>query len=107
MIRSGQAIVDNEPDIFLFVNVYFGSNYNAANGDVKCVWRDLDELNTGVADAFLTRLAVAPGTLPGVRELFMDMPDPHTNSSFHYWTIACRLPPKTGINSIDVNVEPN
>jgi hypothetical protein len=91
------------------VLAYFGPGVTA---NIDCVWREFayptihvpggtpDAGNTINADAFTI---TAPVTTPGVAYSNYS-PTAFSISSDNYYTIACKLPPGTGINSVEHNL---
>lgn len=106
LLRSPRAVSDRRSAIHLWVNLYFGSSYSGLDGEIKCVWREMRWGTTGGVLRARAKFSGMPTLVPTVIGIKMDLPSYGFNN-FIFWTLACRLPPSTGVNSIDLNGEPN
>jgi hypothetical protein len=106
LLRSPRAVSDRKSAIHLWVNLYFGSLYLGTDGHIKCVWREMRWGTTGGVLRSKSRFSGIPTAVPTVIGVKIKLRS-YSSNDFLFWTLACRLPPMTGINSIDLNGEPN
>lgn len=90
-----------------YVNAYF-SLQSSPSAEVLCIIRDFDNgtihepggVMSGVVNNE-TIILERPATVPEVSSTPWQFTSDYTSEA-NYWTVTCKLPPGTGINSVDV-----
>ena len=104
--RVAEDVASSADNVTGYVNAYF-SDQSASDAEVDCGIREFSYSSThipgGPSDALnVTSTTITrPGIVPGVTFNNWAFAD-NSASSYVYWTVACKIPPGTGINSVDV-----
>ena len=78
---------------------------NGATQEVTCVWREMPSTAAINSEQIaFVGTAPIPVTLPGVGFIFLDLGSmfQHETSPVSYQTVVCKLPPNTGINTMEI-----